>query len=259
MRLRRATAILAFSLVLTASACGVLRRGESATPNPIPTDPRAALTASVAHFATTSFKCTMKDAESTGTCLVDPKAKNAKLDLTFTAAELGLEMVFNLLVKGEDTWLKVDFGRATGNPRLPKLPPGWMHLDPNKIEDSDTLSFDNEDPTGATHVIDAIVDVQLAGERQYKGTVDLTKATESAIVNDDHVKALGDQAKAMPFQATLDDKGRLASLTIPVPAAGDDEAQTWEATYLDYGVPVEVQSPAGDVVEAPDDAYQIFT
>ena len=262
MTVRRTMAGLAVlvALALTGTACDRLTGGRGDDqPSPTPATPREALTASTKAFSTMSFSCTMKDAESTGECQVDPTAGHARLDLTFADAEIGLEFTFNLLVRGDDTWLKVDFGRATGDPRLPDLPKGWMHLDRSRIKDGDDLAFRNEDPAGAHHVMAAIVDVEAAGDRRYKGTVDLPKATESALVNDDHAKALGDKAAAVPFEATLDDQGRLATLTITVPAAGDDEAQTWEATYLNYGVPIQVDAPTGEVVEAPDEVYEIFS
>lgn len=248
------------SLAFTTAGCGLLPgRSDRAEPSATPASPKEVLANSVTELTRTSHKFTMKDAESTGEGAVDPQAQKANMDLVFADVEAGLEMTLNLLVIGEDAWLKLDFGRAAGMGGLPKLPKQWMHLDKTKIQDAEELELDDEDPVGAAEVFEAIVTVEPAGDRLYKGTADLTKATGAALVNDDHVKALGDKAKAIPFEATVDDKGRLVSLELDVPAAGEDKAQSWEATYLDYGVPITLDKPpASEVVEAPAEAYKIF-
>ena len=68
---------------------------------------------------------------------------------------------------------------------------------------------------------------------------------------------LGDKAKAVPATITLDDKGRLAALTIDLSAV--DPTATIKVTYSDFGAPVTIDPPAkSDVVEAPKNVYDMF-
>ena len=66
------------------------------------------------------------------------------------------------------------------------------------------------------------------------------------------VAALKDKASAVPFEATVDDKGRIASFKILVP--GSDP---WTVTYSDYGTPVAVRKP-GSPVAAPAALYELL-
>jgi hypothetical protein len=103
------------------------------------------------------------------------------------------------------------------------------------------------------------VDVQSTGDRKYTGTLDLTKATDADIVDKKIVKDLGEAAKSVPFEATLDDKGRLSSLKINVPAGTKTKAQTWEVTYSDYGTAPKVEKPpAAETMEAPQAVYNLL-
>jgi hypothetical protein len=87
--------------------------------------------------------------------------------------------------------------------------------------------------------------------------LDLTKATNQTTINADTVTALAAKAKAMQFTATVDDKGRLLTLTMPIPAAGQAAASTYTATFSGYGSAPTLSAPAtGETVEAPEAEYQ---
>jgi hypothetical protein len=268
MRFRR-SAVAGFALLtsitLALTGCGVrvvpaVGSGKSSTPSAQPEKPaREVLKASTAETAKTTHKFTMTVGEGTAEGAFDPTTGNGRIDLTIISTENRLKATFNVLAVGDEAWLKVDLGRAANLPDSPKLPKQWMRLDKSKLEDPDDLDFRRGDQLDAQAIFAAIIEVRKAGERLYDGTVDLRRAADAFMVNDEHVKALGEGASTIPFSASVDDKGRLTSLEIKVPAARDYEAATWKGTYLDYGVATTFTKPqAGEVVAATADAYRIF-
>jgi hypothetical protein len=268
MRFRR-SAVAGFALLtsmtLALSGCGVpivpaVGSGESPTPSAQPEKPaREVLAASTAETEKTTYKFTMTVGEGTAEGVADPATGNGRIDLTFVSPEDRLKVMFNVLSVDDQAWLKVDLGRAASLPDAPKLPKQWMLLDKSKLEDPDDVNFKRGDPMDAQVIFAGIIEVAKAGEQLYEGTVDLTKAKDAFMVNDSHVKALGEGASTIPFTASVDDKGRLTSLQLKVSAAGEYEAATWKATYLDYGVAVTFAKPQpGEVVPATADAYRIF-
>jgi hypothetical protein len=268
MRFRRsAVAGLALltSITLTVAGCGVrvvpaVGSGGSPTPSAQrEKPPRDVLAASTAETERTTYKYTMTVGEGTAEGVADPTTGNGRIDLTFVSPEDRLKVTFNVLSMGDEAWLKVDLGRAASLPDAPKLPKQWMRLDKSKLKDADDVNFKRPDPIDATVVFGAIIEVRKAGERLYDGTVDLTKAKDAFMVDESHIKALGTGATTIPFSATVDDKGRLTSLEIKVPAAKDFEATTWKGSYLEYGAAVTLTKPQpGEVVPATADAYELF-
>jgi hypothetical protein len=78
-------------------------------------------------------------------------------------------------------------------------------------------------------------------------------------VDSDELTALGDQAKTVPFQATLDDAHRLTSVTIDVPAAGKTAAYQYHVSYTSYGAAPTISAPpANQVQQAPAAAYALL-
>lgn len=250
------------ALAFAVAGCGQAKNDNSSpSSSPTPASPKDALIASVQELQKTSFKFTIKDAESTGDGVVDPATKSGNIRAKFSDPDLSFSINMEFLLIGSDTWAKVDLGSMAGLPGLPQLPNKWMHLDRAKLSNADELGLDDADPAGAADILAAIASVERSGDRAFTGTLDLTqgKAKEAGIVDEKIVTDLADQAKAVPFEATVDDKGRLTSLKIKVPAAGTVKAQTWEVTYSDYGAPANLtKPPAADVVEAPQSAYDLF-
>ena len=91
------------------------------------------------------------------------------------------------------------------------------------------------DPAGSATLTKGITEVQKTAEGSYTGKLDASAATDSSALDADTVKALGAQAKALPFTAKLDAQGRLTELVISVPAAGETKAHDIKVTYADYG------------------------
>jgi len=242
-----------------ATGCGTDNDEPGTTPSPTPA-PKDALIASVAELQKNSFTFEMKVAEATGTGSVDPAAKAAAMKMNFSDDTSAAKFQMDMLLLADDFYLKLDFGDL----KLPGLPAPdkWQRVDKTKLTSADDLDIDiakDADPAGAKEIFDAIVTVEKTGDRQYKGTTDLSKAAEAGMVDEDVVKTLGDQAGAVPFEATLDDQGRLANLKLNIPAAGTTKAQTWDVTYSSYGAAPKLEKPpASEIQEAPKSVYDIL-
>lgn len=252
--------VVAASLAFATTACGTSTDEPGKTTSPTPANPKDALVASVQKLQKSSFTFEQTIAGGKGGGSVDPVAKNATVKINFQDAESGAKFAMELLLLAEDVYMKLDFGDLP----VPGLPPAdkWQHVDKSKLKNPKDLDLDiasDADPAGASAIFDAIVDVEKVGDRQYKGTVDLSKATDAGIVDEDVVKAVGDQAKTVPFEAALDDQGRLTSVKLSVPAVGKVKAQTWEITYSNYGsAPKLEKPPASQIQEASASVYELL-
>ncbi len=144
---------------------------------------------------------------------------------------------------------------------LPGIDPSkWYHFDPAKVKSLDAVAFGGPtDPTGLRSLVAALATAESAGDKQIKGTFDFTKGTWGPAVDADAVKSLGDKAKSVPFEATIDDKGRLATLKVMVPAYGTTKEEVVNISYSDFGAPVKVTPPsASETAEAPETLYALI-
>ncbi|MEE6256980.1 hypothetical protein [Plantactinospora sonchi] len=269
MTIRRwgvATLAAALLFVPGLTACGQTEGSEPGSQGTgsgsVPADPKEALLASTKEIAKGNFRFTMKGQELDGEGLVHLPSRSAQMKMNAGDAELGFSMNLDLIYIEPDSWVKIQIEGAEGLPGLEKLNTGkYQHLDPSKIKDNDDLSFDFEDvdPAGTEILTKAIVDVQKTGEGAYSGNLDLTKATDAGMVDEEAIKTLGADAGKVPFEAKLDAQGRLSSLTIKMPAAGEAKAHELVVTYTDYGAATGAKKPAdSEVVEAPAETYDLF-
>jgi hypothetical protein len=228
-----------------------------------PVDAKQALADSVKALAEGNFKFTLADSESTGSGSVHAPSKSAQMEAKSRPSEG--EFSIGFVAVDQDRWIKLDLGSEI-NSAL-KLPKKWMHIDPAKVTDSELLKemsveFGNAekiDPVGSGIILKSVVTAERTGDGAYSGTVDLSKATDAGLVDEDVVTKLADKAKAIPFTATVDGKGRLTQLTLDIPAAGEVTAHKLEATYSDYGAASEARKPpAGQTQEAPASAYEML-
>jgi hypothetical protein len=135
-----------------------------------------------------------------------------------------------------------------------------MKIDFAKLRPNSSLrqSFDIQAQTG---IIGGIATAEKIGDGRYRGTADLAKAAAAAGSNDTMRKSLESGAtlakdpKAIPFEATVDGKGRLTALsyTIATKSLGD---LVTDVKLSGFGEPVSVQPPAANQVgEAPAEVY----
>lgn len=247
--------------IITALAVLALAGGcaETGSEAPAPATPKDKLLAAVPDGSQGNFRFTLKDAETTGKGVVDPAGKRMQLTTEYKDKKLGFTMTMGFLIIDQESWIKVTFANTKGLTGLPKLPKKWLHLDRSKVTDQEDIDFDDPDPAGAVALFRSIVDVAESTTGQFAGTVDLTQATETEVLDAAELAALGEKAKAVPFQALVDTTGRLTSIEINVPAFGDAPAYTHQATYGDYGVaPAVEEPPAGQTQEAPAAAYELL-
>jgi hypothetical protein len=213
-------------------------------------DPAVELRESVDKLNQTSAKVTMTAGPLTGSGVVDAPNKQGNVKLKVSAG--GQTINVETLAVGGDMWLKM-----TG---VPNVPDKWLHIDPSKVSPDAGLGINagELDLVGGDKLFQGIATVERTGEGQYKGTLDLTKATGSSFADEETLKQLGDRAKAVPFEAALDDEGRLTKFMMDL---GQVAGQTLklDAAYSDFGTDVNLEAPpAAEVIEAPEEIYQLL-
>jgi hypothetical protein len=129
----------------------------------------------------------------------------------------------------------------------------WLRVDLAKIPVGRLGVPNLTDPAGGYRYLRTAKSVQKVGDRRYQGTLDLTKLPSSAA--DPKVLAtFTDSADAVPFEVTLDDKGRLSTMDSTLRINGVGVAT--HTAFSDYGTTVTVNEPArSEVAEAPPNLY----
>jgi hypothetical protein len=179
-----------------------------------------------------------------GSGKADPANKASKSSLAVTGK--GTNLTIDVLAAGTDLYMKF-------SAPLPGVDTSkWIHVDISKISSLSKLGIgDPADPANVKSFTDTVVSVQKSGPGAFKGTMDLTKRT-TGTVSAEVIKAMGEQAKAVPFEAAVNGDGYPTSLTINMPAAGEVPATTTKTTFSDFGQPVTIDKPApAEVQEAP--------
>jgi len=206
--------------------------GASASP---PSAATAELTAAAQKLNDDTVKVTLASKTVRSTANLDPKADKASMTVM-----LGGGSTVDLRAIGQDAWLQ-----ATG---VPGIEAGkWLHVDGASLAGTTFDPLPDGDAAGAGKFVERMADVTTSGDGTYRGTIDLTKVAGSGV----SVDLTGGKGDAVPFTATVDDQGRLSSLTIDLTAI-DPNLGSIETTYSDFGATVAVSPPpAADVVEAP--------
>ncbi|MDM4720918.1 hypothetical protein QTQ03_15445 [Micromonospora sp. WMMA1363] len=247
-----ATAVLAAGTLLTGCTG---KDGESAAPSPSP-DPKTTLLAAVPDEKDPAFRFTGIDATGTVTGAVDPAGKG--WELVQKDAKAGFTTTTSRRVIDQRFWMKVDFSDAGELSDLLKLPEGWMEFDQSKLEEPEV--YQGADVGNTAVIIRAADAVRQQADGSYTGTVDLTGGPEVAdAVDGVDVAVLADTAKAIPFTAVIGPDGNLASLTLDIPAAGQQKALEYVVKYHDFGTVPGIAAPTGaDVEAAPASAYELL-
>jgi hypothetical protein len=250
-----ALGVFAAAALALVAGCGTTdgTGNDGGTPTPSPTlSAIEQLKASTKDINSTSHKFSAKDSAKDISGASDPTANAASFAASFQ--EEGVKFTIEFLFHGTDRYVKI-----SGMP-IPGIDSKkWMRIDLTKIKDpADAGPADLKDPMALKAFTSAIVTAEKTGANSYKGTVDATKATDDGVFDSDVISGLGDKAKSVPFEATLDDKGRLSTLKVTIPAFGSTKEDTINATVSDYGSATVAKPAAADVVEAPATVYQIL-
>lgn len=259
-----AVAALVAAGVAAAGGCGLAdAAGESAAPVSRATlGPQETLIKSLPDVTTGSFHFVVKGSGMSAVGDLDADRRSYRFDLAYREPQFGFTLHSDFLVVEEQTWIKMRFTGAEGLTGLPKLPKKWMLIDPAKIKNAKDvpLGYDAKtEPGGAGVVLQGIVDVRQSGAGEFAGTTDLTGQGDSKIVDPEQLAALGERAKALPFEAGIDDQGRLISTVVRIPAAGKHKATKYEVTYSNYGKAPAPAAPAADQQQkATKEAYEML-
>jgi hypothetical protein len=109
-------------------------------------------------------------------------------------------------------------------------------------------------------ILDAVTGVQQVGAGHFEGVTDLSHADDGhEIFSAAQFKALGSRVAHVPFTAALDDRGRLTTATLRLPAAGKYKASAWKITFDQYGTVAVPKLPtAAEQTKAPATVYSWF-
>lgn len=170
-----------------------------------------------------------------GTTLTDPAGKKVHATNEVTAA--GSNIKTEIISVNSEVWVKMS--------GVPGLPTKWMHVAADKVKPGSSLDLTKD---SSTKVDSAVVTVERDGATGFKGTLDMSK---TGTASEDMLKQLGEKAKAVPFTATVDGQGRLASVVIDLTAVAPGTGKL-TTTYSGFGDPVTVTPPAAaDVIDMP--------
>ncbi|MDP9795274.1 hypothetical protein J2S43_003786 [Catenuloplanes nepalensis] len=163
---------------------------------------------------------------------------------------------------GDDEWILMDISRTADMPAgLPDSLSGKKWLPPGGIS---TNGFAGPLPftkpgkglTGVEGLVTGVVTATRKGTATFAGTLDLTgvePGTLLLIPEEAHLAALGDRARALPFQATTDHKGRIRQFSFEVPGAGEFRPDQMTLSFEQYGTARPPSAPpAGEVGSAGD-------
>ncbi|MEW2376316.1 hypothetical protein AB0883_09465 [Micromonospora sp. NPDC047812] len=228
----------------------------------VPADPKEALLASTKEIEKGNFNFTIAGGGVNGQGSVHKPSNSAQFTMKVddgSGTTFGMEMIYI----EPDSWVKMDLGELGAMiPGADKMKGKYQHLDQSKVKDGGDLALNMKDldPAGTAVLAKGISEVQKTAEGSYAGKLDASAVGDgSAALDSDLVKALGPQAKSLPFTAKLDAEGRLTELVISVPAAGDTKAHDIKVAYADYGKATTPQKPPADqVVEAPASTYEML-
>jgi hypothetical protein len=235
----------------TAPAPGRPTSGAPVTPaGSGPADPAAtaALSSAAATLGTTSFKVTM----TAGPGLTVNGAVDAPKGLGTGSLALKGEsasLTVDTLLVGQDLYVRVPGVTTAGK---------WTHVDVSRLPEGANVGLrpGQIDPADTARLLTAATDVQAAGARSYRGTLDLTRAAGITGIDKVTVDGWGEAAHRVPFTAGLDEQGRLSALTLDLPAVAGQQAQPLEVLYTDYGTIVVAEKPAAaEITEAPESLY----
>ncbi|MEV0605838.1 hypothetical protein AB0I61_05610 [Polymorphospora rubra] len=266
--LRRALAGLVAASLLTLGTTGCIRvwshgpAETDAAPSVSPTpDLRQALVDSTRVFDRGSFLYTVTGGSEDIVGVVDLASESTAAKFLFDID--GDPGTLEFILIDEDVWVRIDYGdelnKAAG---IDSWSDKYLLLDPARVPDVLDIAAgesDSSDPALAAVLFQAATDVRDTGAGTYRGTVDLGKVTESMLLDEAMLEALGAAAASIPFEARIDAEGRLVELSISTPAAGEIEARNIKIVYSQFGTATPPRRPtAAQSMRAPDAAYELL-
>ncbi|MFI5889118.1 hypothetical protein ACIA5D_03255 [Actinoplanes sp. NPDC051513] len=208
-------------------------------------DPAAVskLSAAVGQLDSTSFTLTASSGSGFKmTAMID--APGGKGSAQLTASGPNAEINIKTLLIGQDLYAQVPGITKAGT---------WTHVDGSRLPANANIGLrpGQIDPINTANLLKATTDVKATTDNSYTGSLDLSKAAGVAGLGQVTVAASDAPVQNVPFTATLDEQGRLSTLTVELP-----NTDPLQVTYANYGQPVTVTAPAAnEITEAPDSFY----
>ena len=221
-------------------------------------DPKQELTDAIDTLNSTPFHLVIASQSFNGQGDADPAKKNSTMTVNVKQGNGTTAVKMDLRNVGDQMWLKMDLS-GTGLPGTQGMSNKWLHIDTTKLGPNSKAGLaSGTGPVDAGKLMDTANDVQKVDSTHYKGTLDLTQG-QSMAIDEKTVTELADKAKAVPFEATVDDQKRLTEFKITIPAIQNQPEQVVDTTYSNFGTPVDITAPAaGEVTEAPPAVYALF-
>ncbi|MGI5184156.1 hypothetical protein ACQEVZ_48660 [Dactylosporangium sp. CA-152071] len=217
--------------------------------------PKEALLAAVNTLGSTAYTFEIKQGAKTGGGRIDPADQAATMSMGGRVGTIDISVAYTVIAP--ELWVKADFG-AQLNKAWGVDAAHWMRVDRSKVGASATLPID---PAGAPRLgitelcENGLGEVERTDATHYKGTIDVTAADTILAPPDDAVRKAGAKAKAVPFTATVDAKGRLTEFAVDGDAI--DPELSIRLTFAGFGSVQPVTEPAG-AIPAPDSVYELF-
>ncbi len=251
---------LALTMIATAAlAVAGCASNSHALPSRTEMSPKDALMAAVADLGQISYAVEVTesadDRREAGT--VDPRKRTGTINTSGLAD--GMPASIDAVLVSPDIWIKVDLG-AAANQQYGIPPKSWMKVDASKISKGKALPFDLANLGDALDLggLLAGVTAHRSDTHTLTGTIDLTRATGVSAPDPAAVARAGDRARAVPFQATVDDQGRLTRITVDGGSADPNLAV--RISFSDYGTSADVSRPNdNEIAPTPDSVYQLLT
>lgn len=248
--------VIALSLAVSVSGCApsnpnrdskdnATNPAESSySPNP---DPKQALLDSTTELTRGNFRFTVTTSpsnasESSGKLStsgsVHARSQSAEAVVVVTTRYMKMSMQYRLI--GEDEWYKITLDSLVPIKSMSGMTDQWFQLDRTKLTSRHDILIDFSksdmlDPTFTPKIIACVSSAQRSDTRNYTGLIDLSQLDqEDPMGLASWADYSPDKAKAVPFRAALDMKGRLENLRIDIPET-TRPGYIIELRYSDYG------------------------
>jgi hypothetical protein len=218
--------------------------------------PKEELTRAITKVTGQPFSFTVRQADTRTASGSTDGVKASKTHGLFADPTTGYNFGLDGIRIDRSAWVSLDLGPLAGVlPVYGELNHKWVTVDLKKLPKAVNDAF----APGFKGVLDPLVQGIITADRtsddHFAGIVDLSKAS-ILLVGRDVITKLGPSAKAVPYTATIDATGTIATFTVKGLDLADKKGIDVTVTFTDVGKPVTITKPKGPV-QAPGDLYRL--